>query len=131
MKEDISQDAAGQEDRGKHLLEGLSSLTNSCEKKRSEKPRRKGKIYPSECRVPKNKRRDKKVFLSDQCKEIEENNRMGKTRDLFKKVRDTKETYHAKMGSIKDRNGMDLREAEYTKKRWQEYTDEVYKKRSS
>ena len=67
-------------------------------------------------------RRDKKAFFSDQCKEIEENNRMGKTRDLFKKIRDTKETFHAKMGSIKDRNGMDLTEAEDIKKRWQEYT---------
>ena len=72
-------------------------------------------------------RRDKKVFLSDQCKEIEENNRMGKIRDLFKKIRDTKETFHAKMGSIKGRNGMDLTEAEYIKKRWQEYI-ELYKK---
>ena len=75
--------------------------------------------------------RDKKSFLSDQCKEIEENNRMGKTRDLFKKIRDTKGTFHAKMGSIKDRNGMDLTEAEDIKKRWQEYTKELYKKRSS
>ena len=73
-------------------------------------------------------RRDKKAFLSDQCKEIEENNRMGKTRDLFKKIRDTKRTFHAKMGSIKDRNGMDLTEAEDIKKRWQEYTEEIYKK---
>ena len=73
-------------------------------------------------------RRDKKAFLSDQCKEIEENNRMGKTRDLFKKLRDTKGTFHAKMGSIKDRNGMDLREAEDIKKRWQEYAEELYKK---
>ena len=72
-------------------------------------------------------RRDKKAFLSDQCKEIEENNRMGKTRDLFKKIRDTKGTFHAKMGSIKDRNGLDLSEAEDIKKRWQEYT-ELYKK---
>jgi len=72
-------------------------------------------------------RRDKKAFLSDQCKEIEENNRMGKTRDLFKKIRDTKGTFHAKMGSIKDRNGMDLTEAEDIKKMWQEYT-ELYKK---
>ena len=69
-------------------------------------------------------RRDKKAILSDQCKEIEENNRMGKTRDLFKKIRDTKGTFHAKMGSIKDRNG---REAEDIKKRWQEYTEELYK----
>ena len=72
-------------------------------------------------------RRDKKAFLSDQCKEIEENNRMGNTRDHFKKIRDTKGTFHAEMGSIKDRNGMDLTEAEDIKKRWQEYT-ELYKK---
>ena len=70
-------------------------------------------------------RRDKKVFLSDHWKEIEENNRMGKTRHLFKKIRDTKRTFHAKMGSIKDRNGMDLTEAEDIKKRWQEYTEEL------
>ena len=73
-------------------------------------------------------RRDKKAFLSDQCKEIKENNRMQKTRDLFKKIRDTKGTFHAKMGSIKDRNGMDLTEAEDIKMRWQEYTEELYKK---
>ena len=73
-------------------------------------------------------RRDKKAFLSDQCKETEDNNRMGKTRDLFKKIRDTKGTFHAKMGSIKDTNGMDLTEAEDNKKRWQHYTDELYKK---
>ena len=73
-------------------------------------------------------RRDKIVFLSDQCKEIEENNRMGKTRDLFKEIRVTKGTFHAKMGTIKDRNGKDLTEAEDIKKRWQEYTEELYKK---
>ena len=73
-------------------------------------------------------RRDKKAFLINQCKEIEENNTMGKTRDLFKKIRDTKGTFHAKMGSIKDRNGMDLTEAEDIKKRWQEYTEELSKK---
>ena len=73
--------------------------------------------------------RDKKAFLSDQCKEVEENNRMGKMRDLFKKIRDTKGTFHAKMGSIKDRNGMDLTEAKDIKKRWQEYTEELYKKK--
>ena len=73
-------------------------------------------------------RRDKKPFHSEQCKEIEENNRMGKTRDLFKKIRDTKWTFHTKMGSIKDRNCMDLTEAEDIKKRWQEYTEELYKK---
>ena len=76
-------------------------------------------------------RRDKKAFLSGPCKEIEENNRMGKTRDLFKKISDTKGTFHAKMGSIKDRNGMDLTEAQNIKMRWQEYTEELYKKRSA
>ena len=75
-------------------------------------------------------RRDKKVFLRDLCKEIEENNRMGKTRDLFKKIRDTKGTFHSKMGSIKDRNGLDLTEAEDIKKRWQEYTEELQKRSS-
>ena len=75
--------------------------------------------------------RDKKAFLSDQCKEIEENNRMEKTRDLLKKIRYTKGTFHAKKGSIKDRNGMDLTEAEDIKNRWKEYTEELYKKRSS
>ena len=73
-------------------------------------------------------RRNRKAFLSVQCKEIEENSRVGKTRDLFKKIRDTKGTFHAKMGTIKDRNGMDLTEAADVKKRWQEYTEEVYKK---
>ena len=76
-------------------------------------------------------RRDKKAFFSDQCKEIEENNRMGKTRALFKKIRDAKRIFHIKMGTIKDRNGMDLTGAEDIKKRWQEYTEELYKKRSS
>ena len=84
-----------------------------------------GKIYPFECRVPKNSRKDKKAFLSDQCKEIEENNRMGKTRYLFKKIREGPIT---KMGSIKDRNGIDLTEAEDIKKRWQEYTEELNRK---
>ena len=73
-------------------------------------------------------RRDKKVFLSNQCKEIEENNRMGRTRHLFKKLRDTKGNFHANLGSIRDKNGMDLTEAEDIKKRWQEYTEELYKK---
>ena len=76
-------------------------------------------------------RRDKKAFLSDQCKEIVENNRMGKTRDLFKKIRDTKGTFHAKMGSIKDRNGTDLTEAKDIKKKWQEYNTRIVQKRSS
>ena len=74
-------------------------------------------------------RRDKKAFLRDQCKEIEENNRMGKTRDLFKKIRDTKGIFYAKMGTLKERNSMDLREAEDTKKRWQEDTEELFKKK--
>ena len=85
-------------------------------------------IYSFECRVPKNTRRDKKAFLSDQCKDIEENNRMGKTGDLFKEIRDTKGKFHAEMGTIKDRNDMDLTAAEDIKKRWQEYTEELFKK---
>ena len=93
------------------------ALQNSCEKKRSEKQRRKGKIYPFNAEFLRIARRDKKAFLSDQCKEIEENNRMGKTRDLFKKTGDTKGTFHAKMGTIKDRNIMDLTEAEDIKKK--------------
>ena len=97
-------------------------------KEGSERQRRKGKTYPSECRVQKIARRYRKAFLSDHCKEIEENNRMAKTRDLFKKIRDTKGTFHAKMGIIKGRNVMDLTEAEDIKKRWQEYTEELYDK---
>ena len=81
-------------------------------------------------RIARRNKKKKKGFLSDQWKEIEENNRIGKTRDLFKKIRDTKGTFHAKMGSIKDRNGMDLTEAEDIKKRWQEYTEELHKKLS-
>ena len=90
--------------------------------------RRKGKIYPSNVEFQRIARRDKKVFLSEQCKEIEENNRMGKTRDLFKKIRDTNGMFHAKMDSIKDRRSMNLTEAENIKKRWQEYTEELNKK---
>ena len=97
-------------------------------KEEKQKPKRKGKIYPSECRVPKKASRDKKVFLSEQCREIEENNKMGKTRDLFKKIRDIQGTFHVKIGTIKDRNGMDLMERENIKKRWQEYTEEIHKK---
>ena len=92
-------------------------LTNSCENKRSEKQRRKRKIKHLNAEFQRIGKRDKKAFLSDQCKEIKEKNRMGKTRDLFKKIRDTKGTFHAKMGSIKDKNGMDLTEAEDIKKR--------------
>ena len=99
-----------------------------CEKKRGKRQRRKAKIYPFDAEFQIIATRDKKAFLSNQCKEVEENNRMGKTRDIFKKMRDTKGTFHAKLGSIKDRNGMDLAEAEDIKKRWQEYTEELYKK---
>ena len=107
----------------------LKIYLNNCEEKRSQKQRRKGKIHPFECRVPKNSQ--EKVFLSGQCKEIEENNRMGKTRDLFKKIRDTKGIFHVKMSTINDRGAMGLTEAEDIKKRCQEYTKELYKKRSS
>ena len=103
-------------------------LTNSCEKKRSEKQRRTGRYKHLNAEFQRIARSDKKAFLSDQRKEIEENNRMGKTIDLFKKIRDTKGTFYSKMGSIKDRNAMDLTEAEDIKKRWQEYTEELYKK---
>ena len=101
------------------------------EKRREDKGKGEKEIYTHlNAEFKRIARRDKKAFLSDHCKEIEENNRMGKTRDLFKKVRNTKGTFHAKMGSIKDRNGMDLTEAEYIKKRWQEYT-EMYKKKKT
>ena len=96
--------------------------------KRSEKQRRKGRYSHLNAEFQRIARRDKKAFLSDQCKEIEENNITGKTRDLFKKIRDTKGTFHVKMSSIKDRNGMDLTETEDIKKRWQAYTAELYKK---
>ena len=96
----------------------------NCEKKRSERQRRKVKINTHlNAEFQRTARRDKKAFLSDQCKAIEENNRMEKTRDLLKNVRDTKEIFHAKMGTIKDRNGMDLIEEEDIKKRWQEYKE--------
>ena len=91
-------------------------LKNSYEQ-RSERQRRKGKIYPAECRVSENSKERQEAFFNKQSKEVEESNRMGKTRCLFKKIRDTKETFHAKMGTIKDRNGMDLTEAEDIKKR--------------
>ena len=93
-------------------------LTNSCEKKRGEKQRRKERYKHLNAEFQRIARRDKNAFFSDQCKEIEEKNRMGKTRDPFKKIRDTKGTFHAKMGTIKDRNGMDVTKAENIKKRW-------------
>ena len=104
-------------------------LTNSCEKKRKAKSKGAMERYKHlNAEFQRIARREKKAFLSDQCKEIEENNRMGKTRDLFMKIRDTKGTFHAKMSTIKDRNGMYLTETEDIKKRWQEYTEELYKK---
>ena len=103
-------------------------LTNSCEKKRGEKQREKERYKHLNAEFQRIARRDKKAFFSNQCKEIEEKNRMGKTKDLFMKIRDTKGTFHGKMRSIKDRNCMDLTEAEHIKKRWQEYTEELYKR---
>ena len=104
-------------------------LTNCCEQKRSKKQRRKGEIYPSECTVPKNsKKRSESLPQRSMQRNRGKKNRMGKTRDRFKKIRDTKGTFHAKIGSIKDRNGMDLTKAEDISKRWQEYTEELYKK---
>ena len=103
-------------------------LTNTCEKKRSKMQRRKEKIYPFECRVPKNSQKSQESLPRWSVQEIEENNRMEKTRDFFKKITGTKGTFHAKIGTIKEWNGMDLTEAEDTKKRWQEYTEEQYKK---
>ena len=102
------------------MSEGILQIA---EKRREVKSRGEKERYkPLSAEFQRIARRDKKAFLSDQCKEIEENNKMGKPRDLFKKIRDTKGTFHAMMGSIKDRNGMDLTEAEDIKKRWQEYT---------
>ena len=103
---DIVQETDQDHSHGKEMQKSKmavwGALTNSCEKKRSKKQRRKGKIYPCECRVPKNTMRDKKAFLSDQCREIEENNRMGKTRELLMKIRDTKGTFHAKIVTVKE-----------------------------
>ena len=99
------------------------------EKRRETKGKGEGKRYTHlNAEIQRLERRDMKAFFSDQCKEIEEDNRMGKTRDLFKKIRDAKGTFHTKMGRIKDRNGIDLTEAEEIKKRWQEYTEELYRK---
>ena len=103
-------------------------FTNSCERREAKSKEEKERYTHLNTEFQKIAERDKKAFLSDQCKEVEENNRMGKTRDLVKKIQDTRGTFHAKMGLIKDRNGMDLIEAEDIKKRWQEYTEELYKK---
>ena len=103
-------------------------MTISKSLQRSERQRRKERYIHLNAKFQRIARRDKRAFLGDQCKEIEENNRMGKTRDLFKNFRDTKGTFHAKICSIKDRNGMNLTEAGDIKKSWQEYTEELYKK---
>ena len=106
-------------------------ITNSCERREVKSKGEEERYSHLNAEFQRIAKRDKKAFFSDQCKEIEENNRMGKTRDLFKKIRDTKGTFHVKIGSIKDRNGMDLKDAEDIKKRWQEYTEELYKKKIS
>ena len=121
---DRDQDHPHEKEMQKRKVVVQGALTNSCEKKRSKKERYKH-LNAEFQRIA---RRDKKAFLSNQCKEIQENNRMGKTRDLFKKIRDTKGIFHAKMGSIKDRNVMELTEAEHIKKRWKEYTEDCTKK---
>ena len=103
----------------------LRGLTNSCEKKRDESKGEKERYKQRNAEFQRRARRDKKAFLSDQCKEIKGNNRLGKTRGLFKKIRDTKGTFHAEMSLIKDRDAVDLTESEDIKKRWQEYTEEL------
>ena len=105
-----------------------AGLTNSCERREAKSKGEKERYKHLNAEFQRLARQDKKAFFRDQCKEIEEKNRMGKTRDLFKKIRDTKGTFHARMGLIKDRNGMDLTEAKEIKMRWQEYTEELYKK---
>ena len=105
-------------------------LTNSCEKKEVKSKGEKERYKHLNAEFQRIERRDKKAFFSDQCKEIEERYRMGKTRDLFKKIRDNRGTFHAKMGWINNRNGLGLTEAEDIKKRWQEYTEKLYKKKS-
>ena len=105
-------------------------LTNSCERREMKSKGEKERYTHLNAEFQRIERRDKKAFLRDQCKDIEESNQMGKTRDLFEKIRDTKGTFYAKMGSIKDRNGMDLTEAEDIKKRWQEYRRTVQKRTS-
>ena len=112
----------------KSKLAVWGGLPNSCEKKRGEKQGEKERYNHLNAAFQRIARRHKKAFFSDQCKDIEESNRMGKTRDFFKNIRDTKGTFHEKMGSIKDRYGLDLTEAEDIKKRWQEYTEDLCKR---
>jgi len=125
---DRDQDHPHGKEMQKSKMAVWGSLTNSCERRETKSKGEKERYKHLNAEFQRIARRDEKAFFSDQGKEIEENNRMGKTRDLFKKIRDTKGTFHAKMGTIKDRNGMDLTEAEDNKKRWQEYTEELYKK---
>ena len=121
---DRDQDHPHGKEMQKSKMAVWGGLTNSCERREAKSKREKKRYKYLNAEFQRIARRDKKAFLSDQCKEIEENNRLRKTRDLFKKIRDTKGTFHAKMGSIRDRNGMDLTEAEDIKKRYQEYTEE-------
>ena len=125
---DKDQDHPHGKEMQKSKMAVWGGLTNSCEKKRSKKPRRKERYKHLNAEFQRIARRDKKAFFSDQCKEIEENNRMAKIRDLFKKIRHTKGIFQANMDTIKDRNGMDLTGAEAIKKRCQEYTEELYNK---
>ena len=122
------QDHPQEKEMQKSKMSLWGGLTNSHEKKRNQKQRKKERYTHVNAEFQRIARRDEKACLSDQCKEIKENNRMWKTRDLFKKTGDTKGTFHAKMSTIKDRNGMDLTEAEDMKKRWEEYTEEYTKK---
>ena len=121
------QDHSHGKEMQKSKMSVWGGLTNSCERREVKSKGEKERYKHLNAEFQRIARRDK-AFLSDQCKDIEENNRMGKTRDLFTKIRDTKGTFHAKMGLIQDRNGMDLTEAEDIKKRWQEYTEELHKK---
>ena len=123
---DRDQDHPHKKETQKSKMAVWRGLTNSCERREAKSKGEKERYSHLNAEFQRIARRDKKAFLSDQCKEIEENNRMGKTRALFKKIRDTKGRVHAKMGLIKDRNGMDL--TEDIKKRWQEYTEQLYKK---
>jgi len=124
---DRDQDHSHRKEMQKSKMAVWGGLTNSCEKREVKSKGKKERYKHLNAEFQRIARRDKKAFFSNQCKEIEENNRMGETRDLFKKIRDTKGIFHVKMGLIKDRIGMDLTEAEDIKKKWQEYTEELYK----
>ena len=126
QKKDIQDHPHGKEMQKTKWLSG-EALQTAVKRRKVKSKGEKERYKHLNAEFQRTARRDKKAFFSDQCKEIEEKNRMGKTRDFFKKIRDTKGTFHAKMGSIKDRNGMDLMEAEDIRKRWQEYTEELYR----